>query len=101
MSYISATAEIMYAPLDFRFAVIAFAQSLPRLSAIGTGKVFLAADCILPDATCHPAHLRRRSKFVEQSPPRVLIIQLGNLPHDLFATRIVQLRHTRVHRSDL
>src|ERR1700733_5056239 len=82
MSYISATAEIMYAPLDLRFAVMAVAQSLSSSRQAST-------------------KIRVDLKLVEKCHPRVLVIQPGKLPHDLLAALIVQLRNHHFNGNNL
>src|SRR5580698_3325358 len=73
----SATAEIMYTPLDLRFAAIGYRHQLTVYLAIGS------------------LHL------VEQRHPRILVVQPRQFPHDLAAALVLQMRHHHFDRDNL
>src|ERR1700743_3548885 len=73
MPYISATAEIMYAPFDLRFAGMASSHHSTQ-SAL---------------------------QLIEQLHPGVLIIQFRQLAHNLAAALILQRWHHHLNRHNL
>src|ERR1700744_3291459 len=88
----------MYAPLDFRFAVMILCSTLPEDCLASQPQSWSRlASCNSEDFLLWSNH----SYPVEQRDPRILVIQLGKLPHDLAAALIVQLRHHHLNRYNL
>src|SRR5579872_407215 len=76
MPYISATAEIMYAPLDLRFVAIASSPDYLKL-------------------------LSPVLQVIEERDARILIVELRQFAHDLLATLVLQMRDHHGDSHDL